>query len=143
MNKWFGIGRLTKAPELRYTQNEKVVCEFTVAINRPQQKDKDIETDFITCKVWGKTAENLKKYQDKGSLISILGSNRVDTYQDDNGNTKYKNYVYVESIEYLGSKKETKQEAQKENKKLSEDPFREFGEQVQMSNGDLSSELPF
>lgn len=94
------IGRITKDLELRHTSNDKVVCDFTLAVNR----DKD-NADFINCVVWNNQAENLCKYQGKGSLIAVFGELRVDTYEVE-GNKRYKTYVYVNNIEFLGKKEE-------------------------------------
>lgn len=104
MNNVSLIGRLTKKPELRATPNDKYVCEFTIAITRVGT---DI-TDFITIQVWGKQAENLCKYQDKGSQVAITGSVRVDQYETAEGEKRYKHYILANSIEYLGAKKEEK-----------------------------------
>ena len=90
------IGRLTKDVEVRYTTNGKAVCDFTIACNRLQEG-----VDFINVQVWGKQAENLVKYTTKGSLISVSGKLRVDTDKDKEGNTKYKNYVLANEIEWI------------------------------------------
>ncbi len=103
MNQINLIGRLTKDPEIRQTQNNKSVCEFDIAVNRIGQE----QTDFITCVVWEKQAENLTKYQSKGSLIAVNGALRVDKYQNQEGENRYKTYVLATNIEYLSSKKET------------------------------------
>ena len=134
MNKVVMIGRLTKTPELRYTTSGKAVCEFSLAVNRVGSE----EADFINCQVWGKQAENLTKYQDKGSLIAVSGALRVDIYEVE-GNKKYKTYVLVSNIEFLGTKKE--ENAQKtENvvQKEVNDPFAEFSEKVSFDD-----ELPW
>ena len=96
MNSIAITGRITKELGLRYTTSGKPVCEFSLAVYR----DKD-NTDFINCIVWNNQAENLCKYQGKGSLIGLTGALRVDTYKDKDGNTRYKNYVLVNNIEYL------------------------------------------
>ncbi len=100
-------GRITKELELRKTNNGKPVCKFSLAVYR----DKD-NTDFINCIVWNNQAENLCKYQGKGSLIGLSGSLRVEKYEDSEGKTRYNNYVLVNTIEYLSSKQESKEEAQ-------------------------------
>ena len=97
MNKIFLIGRLVKKPELREVKDNKV-CEFTLAVNRDKEK-----TDFINCVVWNSQAENLCKYQDKGSLISVFRELRVDTYEIE-GNKRYKTYVLSNNIEFLERK---------------------------------------
>lgn len=131
MNKVILTGRLTKTPELKYTESNKAVCEFSIATNRIGQE----QTDFINCVVWEKQAENLKKYQSKGSLIAVLGSMRVEKYQDKEGNNKYKIYVLAENIEYLEPKKEQPKE---ETNKLNDDVFVDFGSSIEITDEDIA-----
>lgn len=98
MNKIILIGRITKDLELRHTTTGKQVCDFTLAVNR----DKD-NADFINCVVWNNQAENLCKYQGKGSQIAVVGELRVDKYEV-NEERRYKTYVFVNNIEFLQSK---------------------------------------
>ena len=104
MNKTLLTGRLTKDPALEKTKNNISKCQFSIAVNRPIVRDGKKETDFITCIVWNKLAENLVKYQRKGNLIAIYGELRTDTYES-NGEKKYKSYVLGQEIEYLEAKK--------------------------------------
>lgn len=136
MNKVILTGRLTRDPELRYTANNKAVCDFTIATNRPVVRDGERVADFINCRVWGKTAENLTKYQNKGNLIAVIGRMQVDRYEDKEGNTRYSNYVLVEDLEYLERKKENNQEEVKEIENFS--TTTEVQQQF-----DYSEELPF
>lgn len=106
MNKVILTGRLTRDPELRYTANNKAVCDFTIATNRPANRDGERVADFINCRVWGKTAENLTKYQNKGNLIAVIGRIQVDNFTDKEGNNRYNTYLLVEELEYLQSKKD-------------------------------------
>ena len=82
MNKCFIIGRIANDLELRSTNTGKSICEFRLATNRPTSKDGEKVADFINCRVWNKLAENLAKYQTKGSLIAVVGRTQVDSYQD-------------------------------------------------------------
>lgn len=134
MNSVNLIGRLTKKPELRYTQSNTAVCEFSLAVNRIGQE----QTDFITCVVWKAQAENLVKYQDKGSLIAVNGSLRVDTYDNEQGERRYKTYVLANNIEYLSSKKETQEQpVEQPTEQPKSDPFADFGQQIQIDDSDL------
>lgn len=137
MNKVILTGRLTRDPELRYTANNKAVCDFTIATNRPVVRDGERVADFINCRVWGKTAENLVKYQTKGNLIAVIGRMQVDRYEDKEGNTRYSNYVLVEDLEYLERKKENNQEEVKEIENFSTTT------EVQQQFDYDSSDLPF
>lgn len=135
MNSVVLCGRLTKTPELRYTKNDKEVCEFNIAVNRMGQE----QADFITCVVYGNQAANLCKYQGKGSQIAVNGSLRVDSWDDDKGQRRYKTYVLVSNIEYLGTKKE--ENAQNNENIVQNDPYAEFGKQIEIDCSDDS--LPF
>ena len=136
MNKVMLIGRLTKVPESRSTPNGKQVCEFTLATNRINNED----ADFISCIVWEKQAENLCKYQTRGSLIGIIGQLRTTSYEKE-GIRKYKTYVLVSEIEYLSSV------SHKEDKTVADsgNPFAEMntkvesdiGQQIEITDDDL------
>ena len=99
------IGRLTKTPELKTTPKGKQVCSFTIATNRINGED----ADFIDCVVWDKQAENLCKYQVKGSLIGISGQLRVERYEV-SGVKRTKAYVLVNEVEYLSTNKQESKE---------------------------------
>lgn len=115
MNRVILTGRICKKLELKNLKDDKSVCEFTIATNRIGQED----ADFINCIVWNKQAENLVKYQDKGSLIGVEGQLRSEKYEH-NGQTKYKTYILVSQIEFLSSNK-------KEEK---ENPYEAFGNSI-------------
>jgi len=136
MNKVTLIGRISNNLEVRATSTGKSICEFRLAINRPANKDGERVADFINCRVWGKTAENLVKYQDKGSLIAIGGRIQVDAYQDKEGKNRYNTYVLVEELEYLQTKKEGKKE---------ENEFKDFSikTEVQQQFDYTDEDLPF
>lgn len=101
MNKWIGIGRLTKDPELRYAPGSgTAICRFTVAINRQFKKD---ETDFINCVAFGKTGETIAQYITKGRQIAVTGSIRTGSYDAQDGTKRYTTDIAVESFEFIGS----------------------------------------
>lgn len=137
MNKVILTGRLTRDPELRYTANNKAVCDLTIATNRPVVRDGERVADFINCRVWNKIAENLVKYQTKGNLIAVSGRMQVDNYQDNEGKNRNYTYVLVEDLEYLERKKENNQEEVKEIEN-----FSTTTEAQQQFDYD-SSDLPF
>ena len=132
MNKVALIGRLTKNPELRATQTGKQVCSFTIATNRINNE----ECDFINCVVWDKQAENLCRYQVKGSLIGVIGQLRQETYNDTKGNKRTSYVVYCSEIEYLQS-----------SAKKEENPFKEMNTKVESDIGQsieiTDQDLPF
>lgn len=108
MNKVILIGRITKDLELRKTKSDKSVCEFTLATNRVGSED----ADFISCMVWNQQAENLCKFQGKGSLIAVFGELRTDSYEIE-GQKRYKTYVLVSNVEFLSKKTESTQDINK------------------------------
>ena len=140
MNSIQLIGRLTSKPELRYTASNKAVSNFNIAVNRSfTNVDGSRDADFISCQVWNKQAENLVKYQDKGSLIAVEGNLRVEQFEDKDGNNRYKTYVAANNIEYLspaksGQNAEIPQESPVEPE---EDPYAAFGEQVSIDDNFL------
>jgi len=141
------IGRISSELNLRYTPNGNAVCNFNLAVNRPIRKDKEKETDFISCEVWGKQAENLVNYQNKGSLIATEGRYQVDKYQLE-GETKYKHYILVSTIQFLESKKEQSQNSNEKSvnntQNSNEDPFQQMHNQIEQEHTNFSEEsLPF
>ena len=102
MNKWIGMGRLTKDPETRYTQNNKAVTTFTIAINRRFNKD---ETDFIPVVTWGKTAEFAGNYFTKGLQVAVIGSVQTRTYES-NGTKHYVTEVIADEVYFADSKRD-------------------------------------
>ena len=82
-------GRLTADPELKTTQSGISNCRICIAVNRPYQKDKEQEADFINVVAWRQTAEFICKYFQKGSPITVIGSMRNNNYTDSNGVKHY------------------------------------------------------
>lgn len=96
MNDVTIVGNLTRDIEVRYTQTNKAVGQFTVAVNNGKNKDgKEIEPDFINCVIWEAQAENMKKYTKKGSKVLVKGSIKNDNYEDEQGNKNIELMSYV------------------------------------------------
>ncbi len=105
MNKVLLIGNLTKEVEVRYTQSGLAIAHFTLAINREmKKKDGTYDTDYISCIAYGKQAEALSKYMEKGNKISVEGHIQTGSYEKD-GRKIYTTDVIVEKIQFLNSKK--------------------------------------
>ena len=106
MNNIIIIGRLTKDPELRYTQAGKAVCSFTLAVDRPYSGDKK-EADFINIVVWNKVGENCAQYLSKGRKVAVQGRLQIRSYEVDKGQRRYITEVVANSVEFLefGDKK--------------------------------------
>lgn len=111
MNKVILMGRLTADPELRQTQNGTTSCRFRIAVNRKfvNKQTGEREADFISCTAWAQTAEFVNRYFKKGSMICVEGQLRTGSYQDKNHPdvTHYTTDVWVDSVEFTGSKAET------------------------------------
>ena len=106
INKTILIGRLVKNIEVRYTNNEKAVGNFTIAVNRRfKDKDGNYITDFIDCVVFGKQAETMQQYTQKGDLIGAEGSIQKRNYEDKDGNKRYATEIMVEKITFLQTNK--------------------------------------
>ena len=102
-------GRTTAEIDLRYTQTGKAVARFILAVNRLK---KDDGADFISCQVWGKAAENMKKYVGKGHKVAVIGHIHTGSYEKD-GQRIFTTDVIVDAIEFLESKpQQTKPETQ-------------------------------
>lgn len=134
MNKVILTGRITKDLQLKETKNKVKYCEFTLATNRPTNRDGERVADFISCIVFNKQAENLCEYQSKGNLIAVFGEMRTDTYEVE-GTKKYKTYVLVSNIEYLESRG-TQQVLDNEFENASIKTEFQVGEQIQIEEND-------
>ena len=135
MQRYIATGNLVRNLELRYTKDNKPVIETVLAVRRGFTD----ETDFITIQVWNKLAENLAKYCGKGSKILVEGEIRVTSYKNKEDKTIYKTYVMVNNVEYLESKPKQKEEAKKEEKVETSNPYQDFANEFDTAN----LELPF
>ena len=106
MNKVILIGRLTKDPELRYTQSGTGVATFTLAVNRRfSNQNGEREADFINCVAWQKSAEFVANYFKKGQEMALEGRLQVRTYDGNDGQRKWVTEVVADQIEFVGAKK--------------------------------------
>lgn len=105
MNNVTLIGRLTKDPEVRYTEQQLAVARFNIAINRI---GKDKGADFPSIVVFGKQAENCEKWLHKGRLVAIQGYIQTGNYTNKDGNKVYTTDVIADRVEFLewGDKKD-------------------------------------
>lgn len=105
INRTVLVGRLTRDPELRYTQSGIAVANFTLACDRPfTGQDGKKEADFIQCVVWRKQAENVAQYLKKGSLAGVEGRLEVSSYDDSDGKRQYRTNVVADSVKFLSTK---------------------------------------
>ena len=154
MNKAILVGRLTKDPELKMTENTKrEVCQFTIAVNRPYTNDDgERKADFINCVVWDKLAENLSKYQKKGNQVAVEGRIQTRNYDGKDGKKVYVTEVFVSNVTFLDSKgsgdsvnnleeppvkPEPMTTEQIDSMPTANDPFANFGNEVEINDSDL------
>ena len=105
------IGRLTKDVELRQTSNNNQIVSFYLAVNRPfKDQNGQQQTDFISCKAFNKTAENIARYCGRGSSIAVLGSIQTSNYKKQDGTTAYRTDVMVNQVAFLDSKPQGNQQ---------------------------------
>lgn len=103
MNSVILIGRLTADPEVAYTQSQKAICRFTLAVDR-QTKSEEAQADFIRIVVWDRQGENAGRYLHKGSKCAVLGRIQTGSYKDRDGKTVYTTDVVASRVEFLDSK---------------------------------------
>ena len=105
INRTVLVGRLTRDPELRYTQGGTAVASFTLAVNRQFTNSQgEREADFINCVIWKKAAENFTNFTHKGSLVGIDGRLQTRNYENKQGQRVYVTEVVVENFSLLESK---------------------------------------
>ena len=102
MNKVILTGRITKDPEVRYTQTGVSVVSFTLAVNR-QYRDANgnNQADFINCTAWRTTADFITRYIKKGYMLLVEGSIQSRSYQGQDGQTRYVTEVVCDNVENL------------------------------------------
>lgn len=105
MNRWVGIGRLTRDADVRNTQNQNgenmAIARYTLAIDR---RGKDAGADFISCVAFGKNAEFAEKYLHQGMKIAVSGRIQTGNYTNKDGQKIYTTDVVVEEQEFCESK---------------------------------------
>lgn len=107
MNKIILLGRLTSAPEIKTTSNEKLVGKFTLAVPRKYIKEgEERKVDFINIVSFGKTTEFVSKFFQKGQQVLVAGRLEINQYDDENGERKYSSQVIAEELDFADSKKE-------------------------------------
>ena len=106
-NKVLLMGNLTRDVELKQIAGNQSVAEIGLAVNR-RFKDRDgndrVETTFVDCEAWGRTAEVMAQYLAKGRPVFIEGRLKLDSWQDQSGNKRSKMRVVVEGFQFIDSK---------------------------------------
>ena len=106
MNKVILMGRLTRNPDVRYSQGEKATCvaRYTLAVNRRFRREGDQDADFINCVAFGRQGEFAEKYLKQGTKIVISGRIQTGSYTNRDGVKVYTTDVVVEEQEFAESK---------------------------------------
>lgn len=133
MNKCILMGRLTKNPEVRYTEKSTCVARYTLAVDRRFKRD---EADFINCVAFGKQGEFAEKYLKQGTKIVISGRIQTGSYTNRDGKKVYTTDVVVEEQDFAESKGNSQEVIHKTQQK-EEDDF------LQVNTLDDIDELPF
>ena len=150
MNRVELIGRITRDPELRYTNSNIATTRFTLAVNRPfQGQNGEQGTDFINIVVWRKQAENVKKYVSKGSLVAVEGRIQTGSYEKD-GQRIYTTDVVADSVQFLETKSQSQsrtndvspedfvQDNSNNESDMSDEVFANFGDSIEISDDDIA-----
>ena len=133
MNKVLLIGRLTKDPDVRYTQEQTAVAKFTLAVDNIRKKDDEHSADFISCTAFGKNGEFAEKYLFKGTKIALEGRWQTGSYTNKEGKKIYTNDCIVERMEFVESKKDGQTE---KDPQTDDDGFMKVDDEI-------DDELPF
>ena len=133
MNKVILMGRLTRSPEVRYSQGAEpvAVARYTLAVNRRFKRKDEPEADFIPCVALGKRGEFAEKYFGKGQLVGVIGRLQVRSWEDKEGKKHWTTEVIIEEQHFAESK------AAKENGQAPADGFYPIDESVE------DDDLPF
>ena len=155
MNNVVLVGRLTRDPELRTTPNGIATCQISIAVNGLPNQNGERTTDFINVQVWRRQAENVSKYCTKGSQVGVVGRIHTRSYDANDGTKRYVTEVVADNITFLGSKGSSvssnggfvdampdyntvsQPSYSSTPTDLTDDPFKDFGSEVVLSDDDL------
>ena len=106
MNKVILMGRLTRDPEIRYSQGAEPVsvARFSLAVNRRFKREGEADADFINCVAFGKSAEFVERYFKKGQMVSVVGRLQVRSWDDRDGTKRWSTDVVVEETYFAESR---------------------------------------
>jgi single-strand DNA-binding protein len=109
LNKWMGIIRLTRDPELKYTQSGKAICSFSGASSQSYQKDgeKKETVSYFDFQVWGKLGEIVSEHAKKGMRLAVDGRLQQQRWDDQDGKKRARIEIVVNEFQFLDGKKES------------------------------------
>jgi single-strand DNA-binding protein len=113
LNKAILVGRLTKDPELRYTQSGTAVCSFSIANNRTYVTggEKKEQVSYFNCVAWAKAGEIIAEYCKKGNRIGIEGRLQQRSWDDQEGKRRYTVEIVVDNFQFLSGQRESASES--------------------------------
>ena len=107
MNKVILMGRLTRDPEVRYSQNangQMAIARYSLAVDRNRKREGEPDADFFNCTSFGRQAEFVEKYLHKGTKVVVTGRIQNDNYTNKDGQQVYSVQIMVDEIEFAESK---------------------------------------
>ncbi len=159
MNKVILIGRLARDPEMRTTASGTQVTRFTIAVQRPfTGTSGDRGADFINCVAWRRQAENIARYCTKGTQVAVDGRIQTGSYDGQDGTRRYTTDIIADNVTFLGSRnsndannfvpnesfgdpmpsyQDDYNTSEAPTANIGEDPFKDFGEEIALSDDDL------
>ena len=147
MNKAILIGRLTRDPNMRYSQGESstAVARFTLAVDRRfKRAGENSDADFIGCVAFGKTAEFVEKYFRQGSKMVAVGRIQTGSYTNNDGQKVYTTDVVVEEVEFAESKSSNSNSGGSDYQRdFSPEPSSAMGDGFMNIPDGIDEELPF
>jgi len=133
MNKWIGIGRLVRDPELRYSQSGVAFCNFTIAVDRRfKNAQGERETDFINIKAFKALAELVANHLSKGKLAGVSGTLQISQYTGKDGNKRYSTDIIADEVQFLSPK----DNGQRDNNSAAGRPYHD-------ASAALDDDIPF
>lgn len=112
MNKVIEMGRLTRDPEISSSNSGTTFARFSIAVDRRFKKEGEPDADFFNCTAFGKTAEFVEKYLQKGTKVLVTGRLQNNNYTNKEGQKVYDVRIMVEEMEFAESKKDNNQTTQ-------------------------------
>lgn len=144
MNKVILIGRLTRDPEIRYSQGENsmAIARYTLAVDRRGKREGEQSADFISCVAFGKSAEFAERYFYKGIKIVITGRIQTGSYTNREGQKVYTTDIVIEEQEFAESKAASEGGGQSQAQN-SQQQYQSAGDGFMNIPDGVDEELPF
>ena len=139
MNKVILMGRLTRDPEVRYSQGAEgtAVSRYSLAVNRSYKREGEPEADFINIIAFGKRGEFAGKYFKKGMMVAVVGELRISSFTDKDGNKRWSSDVVVTDQYFAGGKKEEESTGHEEKRAFPQAPANPY------ANAPIAQDDPF